>query len=233
MAPTPSACSTHLGVERAHVVGASMGGMIAQTIAIEHPERVLSLVSIMSNTGGRWTASRRFDASTRCCSSRRRGTARLHRAHRDAVRPIGSAEPRARRSSAARDRRPGLRPRRQRPRGAGRQLAAILAVRRPHGAALADDHVPDARHPRHRRPARRPSGGKATAKAIPGAALLLIDGMGHDLPRGAWDAIVDGIVRMARRAGTRSASRRSRRPSALWRPAPTRAARGRRRELRH
>src|SRR4051795_5648109 len=44
-----------LGVERAHVVGASMGGMIAQTIAIRHPDRVLSLVSIMSNTGGRWS----------------------------------------------------------------------------------------------------------------------------------------------------------------------------------
>src|SRR3954453_20680491 len=44
-----------LGVARAHVVGASMGGMIAQTIAIRHPDRVLSLVSIMSNTGSRWT----------------------------------------------------------------------------------------------------------------------------------------------------------------------------------
>src|SRR5205085_1868397 len=44
-----------LGVERAHVVGASMGGMIAQTIAIRHPDRVLSLVSIMSNTGARWS----------------------------------------------------------------------------------------------------------------------------------------------------------------------------------
>ena len=45
----------HLGIERAHVVGASMGGMIAQTIAIEHPGRVLSLCSIMSNTGSRWS----------------------------------------------------------------------------------------------------------------------------------------------------------------------------------
>ena len=45
----------HLGIERAHIVGASMGGMIAQTIAIEHPERVLSLCSIMSNTGARWS----------------------------------------------------------------------------------------------------------------------------------------------------------------------------------
>ena len=45
----------HLGIERAHVVGASMGGMIAQTIAIRYPHRTLSLVSIMSNTGSFWT----------------------------------------------------------------------------------------------------------------------------------------------------------------------------------
>ena len=51
---------THLGVERAHVVGASMGGMIAQTVAIRHPERVLSLVSIMSNTGARLSGQPAF-----------------------------------------------------------------------------------------------------------------------------------------------------------------------------
>src|SRR5262249_6886785 len=45
----------HLGIERAHVVGASMGGMIAQTIAIRHPERTLSLVSLFSNTGAFWS----------------------------------------------------------------------------------------------------------------------------------------------------------------------------------
>ena len=45
----------HLGIDSAHIVGASMGGMIVQTMAIEHPERVRSLVSIMSNTGSRWT----------------------------------------------------------------------------------------------------------------------------------------------------------------------------------
>src|ERR671917_2132 len=49
-----------LGIERAHVVGASMGGMIAQTIAIEHPDRVLSLASIMSNTGARWSGQPRL-----------------------------------------------------------------------------------------------------------------------------------------------------------------------------
>ena len=51
--PTPSALLDHLGIDRAHIVGASMGGMIVQTMAIEHPERVLSLTSIMSTTGDR------------------------------------------------------------------------------------------------------------------------------------------------------------------------------------
>ena len=64
----------HLGVERAHVVGASMGGMIAQTIAIEHPERVLSLCSIMSNTGARWSGQP-SSRPTASCSARRRRTA--------------------------------------------------------------------------------------------------------------------------------------------------------------
>ena len=56
----------------------------------------------------------------------------------------------------------------------------------------------------------RPSGGRATARAIPGARLLMIEGMGHDLPRGAWPQIIDGIAENAARAGEPAA-----RPNAI------------------
>ena len=189
----------HLGVERAHVVGASMGGMIAQTIAAQFPQRTASLVSIMSNTGSRWTGQPAFTVMPVLLKAppkeREAYVEFIEKLHET----IGSTDL-ERDIESVRQMADVSYDRRQDPRGAGRQLAAILAsgdrtdelksIRCPtlviHGTA--DKLV-------------RPSGGKATAKAIPGAELLLIDGMGHDLPRAAWDRIVDGIVRMARRAG--------------------------------
>jgi pimeloyl-ACP methyl ester carboxylesterase len=187
-----------LGIERAHVVGASMGGMIAQTIAAQHPDRVLSLVSIMSNTGNRWTGQPAFTVIPLMLKA----PPKERQAYIDMIenlhKVIGSTdlerdvEDLRAMAGMAFDRR-------QDPRGAGRQMMAILAsgdrteelktIRVPtlviHGTA--DKLV-------------RPSGGKATAKAIPGAELMMIEGMGHDLPRAAWDRIVDGIVRTAGRA---------------------------------
>jgi pimeloyl-ACP methyl ester carboxylesterase len=190
----------HLGIERAHVVGASMGGMIAQTIAIRHPDRVLSLVSIMSNTGARWTGN----------PALRTLPIFLRRAPRDAeafaahtvklFEAIGSPgyppDPEELRDRALLSHSRGIDPA-----GSGRQLAAILAapdrtkelgkVRVPtlviHGAQ--DRMV-------------TPSGGRATAKAVPGARLMLVDGMGHDLPRALWPRILDAIEENAARAAT-------------------------------
>ena len=92
------------------------------------------------------------------------------------------------------------------PAGAARQLAAILASgdrargagRRSRAPTLVIHGTAD--------PLVRPSGGRATARAIPGARLLEIEGMGHDLPRGAWPRIIDAIVENAARAGEPAAA---------------------------
>ena len=86
------------------------------------------------------------------------------------------------------------------PAAAGRQLAAILAspTRGPH---LGDIKAPTLVIHGKSDKLVRPSGGRATARKIPGARLLMIDGMGHDLPRAAWPRIIDGIVDNAKRAG--------------------------------
>jgi pimeloyl-ACP methyl ester carboxylesterase len=192
----------HLGIERAHVAGASMGGMIAQRIAIRHPARVLSLVSIMSNTGARLNgrpALRVLPVFLKRAPRSRDGyiehTVKLFEA-------IGS--PGFERDEAhfrtmlgrAYDR--GIDPA-----GSGRQLAAILADgdRAPQLRAL---DVPALVIHGTADPLIHPSGGKATAKAIPGARLLLIEGMGHDLPRAAWPRIVDAIADNAARADERA-----------------------------
>jgi pimeloyl-ACP methyl ester carboxylesterase len=187
-----------LGIERAHVVGASMGGMIAQTIAARHPQRALSLASIMSNTGARLSgqpALRTYGVLLRPAPRDRDGyverTVQTYAAIGSPGFPRDEAE--------LRDTAGRAYDRGHDPAGAGRQLAAIIASgdRTPllrriavptvviHGSA--DRLV-------------RPSGGRATAKAIPGARLVVVRGMGHDLPRGAWPQVLDAITENTRRA---------------------------------
>src|SRR4051812_49161096 len=187
-----------LDIDRAHVVGASMGGMIAQTIAARHPDRVLSLVSIMSNTGNRRTGQPAFTVLPVLLKTPPKERDAYIAFTEKLFDTIGSTD--LERDVESLREMAGLSfERRQDPRGSGRQLAAIIAsgdrtkelesIRCPtlviHGSA--DKLV-------------RPSGGKATAKAIPGAEFMLIEGMGHDLPRPAWEQIVDGIERTAGRA---------------------------------
>ncbi len=192
----------HLGIERAHVAGASMGGMIAQTMAARHPHRVLSLASIMSNTGHRWKGMpglRVYPIFVRRPSKDREGAIE---ASVSTFKLIGSPgfpldEDELRRTARVSYERG------YDPAGAGRQLAAILA---------AGDRTQELRTIRaptvviHGTRDRmiRPSGGRATAAAIPGARLVTIRGMGHDLPRGAWDRIVDAIAANAARADASS-----------------------------
>jgi pimeloyl-ACP methyl ester carboxylesterase len=187
-----------LGIDRAHIVGASMGGMIAQTIAARRPERTLSLTSIMSNTGARLSGQPAFKVLPLFLKKPPRGrddyidrTVKLFGVIGSPGFDRDEADLRAmlahgweRGHDAA---------------GPGRQLAAVLAAtdrRELLGRITAPTLVIHGKAD----PLVRPSGGRATAKAIPGARLLLIDGMGHDLPRGAWPQILDGIEQNARRA---------------------------------
>jgi pimeloyl-ACP methyl ester carboxylesterase len=179
-----------------------MGGMIAQTLAARHPDRVLSLASIMSTTGSRWAGQpmlRVYPIFLKQAPADRRGlvehTVRLFQA-------IGSPGfPRD--EAALRELAERSYDRGHDASGTGRQLAAILASgdRTAELRAIAAPTV--VIHGTADRLV-RPSGGKATAKAIADARLVLIDGMGHDLPPGAWPQILDAIAENAARAGAGS-----------------------------
>ena len=195
MADDTAGLLDHLGVDRAHVVGASMGGMIAQAMAIRHPLRVASLTSIMSNTGDRkhGRIKRRLLRKMPRLISRSPEDAvdkgvevfrLVSGPHFDATLARQMAEEAFARSYC--------------PDGAARQTIAAAAspdrtwdlgrVRVPtlvvHG--LLDPLV-------------LPTGGMATARAVPGSKLVMYPDMGHDLPRQRWDDIVAEIVATARR----------------------------------
>jgi pimeloyl-ACP methyl ester carboxylesterase len=187
-----------LGADRAHVVGVSMGGMIAQMLAARHPERVRSLVSIMSTTGARRVGQPALRVLPLLAKppAKERDAAIERTVHLMGI--VGS--PGFERDVADTRELAGQSFDRSTDRsGSGRQLGAILAsgdrtaavrtITAPtlviHGTADRLVH---------------PSGGKATAKAIPGARLELVEGMGHDLPRGAWERIVGLIAAHAHAA---------------------------------
>ncbi|MEA2382690.1 MAG: hypothetical protein QOH72_2661 [Solirubrobacteraceae bacterium] len=188
-----------LGIERAHVVGASMGGMIAQTIAARHPERTLSLVSIMSNTGARWSGQPSLGVYSVLLKRAPRDREGFVAHQMRVFERIGS--PGFPRDEAdLREMATASFERGHDPAGAGRQLAAIVAAR-DRSAELRSIRVPALVIHGTKDKLVAPSGGRATAKAIPGARLVTIDGMGHDLPRGAWPRIVEAIAENAARAG--------------------------------
>lgn len=196
-----------LGIEKAHVVGASMGGMIAQTLAIAHPERMLSLASIMSTTGDRAVGMPGPDVLPALLAP---PPASREGALEWAIslgRMIGSPgfEPDA---EWVRDVAGRAWDRGHNPLGTARQLLAIAASG-DRTAALREIDVPAVVIHGAADPLVPVSGGRATAEAIPGAELVVIDGMGHDLPRGAWPTIVEAIASNAARAGDWRAARAS------------------------
>jgi len=191
-----------LGIDSAHVVGVSMGGMIGQTLAIEHPERVRSLVSMHSTTGSRWVGHPTFKAFGMMMAKAPRSREELIERVRKTYALIGSPayptdEERLRRIA-------GLSwDRGHDPRGVLRQMHAITSSG-DRTAALRKLRLPGAVIHGTRDPLIRLSGGRATARAIPGARLRVIEGMGHDLPRELWPVFVDDIADTASRAGWRA-----------------------------
>jgi len=188
----------HLGWGSAHVIGASMGGMIAQTMAIEHPERVRSLVSIMSTTGQRWTGLPTVKAFGVLFSKRPTDREAFIQRGVNTFRVIGSPgypfdEQRVR-EVAGRSYDRG-----QSAAGVARQLHAITASG-DRTAGLERVELPATVIHGNRDPLVRPSGGRATAAAIRGARLKLIDGMGHDLPRELYPVFTEEIEATAARA---------------------------------
>jgi pimeloyl-ACP methyl ester carboxylesterase len=187
-----------LGIPAAHLVGASMGGFIAQLVAINHPERVLSLTSIMSGPGGSDEVAATPEGAavlmvappdTR--EERIERAMTIHRTLAGARDQLDEAVERARAERSV--------DRAYYPMGVGRQLVAIMAagsrlerlkhVRAPtlvfHGT---DDILVPIEN------------GRLVASAVPGARLIEVEGMGHDLPERAWSELADALAELARRS---------------------------------
>jgi pimeloyl-ACP methyl ester carboxylesterase len=199
MADDLAGLMTALDLRAAHIVGASMGGMIVQETAIRHPDRVLSLASIMSTTGNRAAAQSKPEALAMLLRPPPSGRAEMLERVPQVWKVLGSpgfpldTERLLARAGAAWDRNHDAE-------GIARQAAATF-TQRDRTADLGKVRAPAVVIHGVDDPLISLSGGQATARAIPGAKLVAIPGMGHDLPEGAWDLVVDAIVDNARRAG--------------------------------
>jgi pimeloyl-ACP methyl ester carboxylesterase len=205
-----------LGMGSTHVIGASMGGMIGQVLAIEHPDRVRSLTSIMSTTGdpavGQATEEAFAQLTRPAARTREEMIDRRIQSHRITGSPAFPTS-----EAELRDRAEQAFDRNFDPAGGARQFAAVLASP-DRTADLAGVQVPTLVIHGVADPLIQVSGGHATAAAIPNAELLAIDGMGHDLPSQLWPQVIERI-------STHIASAERRQRSDLDRHAP--AGRGR------
>jgi pimeloyl-ACP methyl ester carboxylesterase len=187
-----------LGIPAAHVVGASLGGFVAQTLAIERPDRVLSLASVMSSTGsgevGQPTPAAMQALMTRPPDDRD-GYVEAIVAGRRVIGSTGfEPDEDLIRRTARRAHERGLNPE-----GTQRQLVASICSGSRQGR-LGEITAPTLVLHGAADPLIDVSGGRATAAAIPGAELVVIDGWGHDLPAGVWERLVDAVTENAGRA---------------------------------
>jgi pimeloyl-ACP methyl ester carboxylesterase len=188
-----------LGIGAAHVVGVSMGGMIAQTLAATRPDRVLSLASIMSTTGGRIVGQPTLRVMPIFLKQAPRDRDAFIDHTEKLFKAIGSSGLQ-RDDDELREVAGLMYDRGLDPAGTARQLAAIIAsgnrtqaLRRITAPTVVIHGTADRLV--------RPSGGRATVRAIAGSKLVKVEGMDHDLPRAAWDTIIPAIVENAQRGG--------------------------------
>jgi pimeloyl-ACP methyl ester carboxylesterase len=188
-----------LGIRRAHVVGSSLGGMVAQLMAIHHPERLRSLTCIMSRASGDRSAGRptframllflsRSPRDREAYLRRAQGLWKLLSGPRYPPDPARVRE----RAALAWDR--GINPG-----GVRRHLAALMTAPS-RVEALRRVRVPTLVIHGSLDPLLPPQGGRQIAAAIPGAELMIVDGMGHAMPEALWPRVVGAIAAHAERA---------------------------------
>ena len=189
MAADAVALLDHLNIVRAHIAGASMGGMIVQTMAIEHPDRVASLTSIMSQTGE--PAYGQADPAAQAVLMRPPAADRNgHIASSVDAEVIMSKK--YRNHDQIRARAAESYDRSFYPQGTARQLAAIVASGS-RADGLRQLNVPTVVIHGLDDTLINPTGGRRTAELIPGAVLVELEDMGHDLPEPLWPLIIDAM----------------------------------------
>jgi pimeloyl-ACP methyl ester carboxylesterase len=187
-----------LGIKAAHLVGSSLGAMIAQTMAARHPQKARSLCSISSTTGDRTVGQptdEAFELLARPSATTRQefieADIASHRVLGSSEYPSDEDEMRVAAGRAF--------DRAFNPEGTSRQLCAIIASG-DRTASLAGVTAPTVVIHGTEDKLIQPTGGEATAKAVPGAELMMIEGMGHDFPSGVWTRVIDAIVQNAARS---------------------------------